>query len=491
MKKYLIIILIVICFPFVGIAEKVIIKGKIYHSGTKMNMFTIDNFQFSTQKRKILFEIKTELETEGYDSFYTEIDCLKPQVIQIFLKNIFIQPGDTIDVNYYYDFVQGGYFKDSMIVNFVNPLNILFYDKLANNKIYETPDCNNEKYFKRPDIYKQDVSKYFDSIICFIKANKNKFSNAFFQYLQKDLLFRKMQMLCLPIELELYRKEELSADYFSIFRLLPKNDSSLIDMLSYCYSLFLHVTLVEYKGNRNQFDIVQFSSLLSKISIEHKGIVKDYLMLAICNWYYYKAEPEVIRETKKEIEKYLDNFSNIVYRKAIEENYPFQFTQNGDRLFSDSIKNILLQDYDGKVYKFSTIYVPDKLTYADIWATSCPPCIKEIPVSLKLFDLKYKTLLSNIYISMDDDFAKWINISQRLGIPKEKSFIILNKFDRDYFERYFNVLSFPHYVLFKGDKVLNYNMPRISNAELLDNELLFYLKENKEIKNLPPPPKFE
>ena len=492
MKRYLTVIYLLLSIPIYVKPQKVFIRGDIYYFVNKPNYLTVEKFQFSLQKRNILSEINPIPVSNGVEKFSTEINCDFPQVIKLFYKDIFVNPGDSINVKYFYDFDEDNHLNDSLAVESKYPLDLLFYEKLDKNKLEVSPRYDDKKYLNNVVLYKTDVDLYYKSISDYLQQHRNEISNEFWEYLKKDLLFRKMSMLCLPVELNMITKDKLPDNYFSEFKLLPENNNKLIDMFSYCRALTLSVTLVNYDGDRNKLDFPQFSDLLDEVAKRKAGIVRDYLMFSICNWCFKKAQPDVIRKVRKELEKYLNKFSGFGYRKAIEENYPFQFAKNSSKEIEPKIGKILLKDYSGKVYSFDEMIAKNnKLAYIDIWSTTCLPCIKEIPLSQELFNTKYKENYVNIYLAIDEDFFKWKQMSKDLKIPEEQSYLLFQKSDDENFEDYFNVVSFPHCILIDGMKVVNYNMPRASTPDLLENELNYqYNKMNEKRKStVPPPPK--
>lgn len=480
MGKHLFVVYLLLIIPPYLNSQKIFIKGDIYYSAKKPDYLTVEKFQYSLQKRNILSEINPIPVSSGLEKFSVEINCSFPQVIKLFYKDIFVNPGDTINVEYFYNFDVENHFKDSLSVDARYPLDLLFYEELDKNELGTSPKYNDKKYSNNILLYKTDVESYYKNILDYLQRNRNKISNEFWKYLRKDLLFRKMIMLCLPVELNVITKDKLPENYFSEFKLLPTNDSNLIDMLSYCRTLTLSTTLVNYEGDRNKLDFPQFSELINEAAKRKVGIVRDYLMFSICNWCFKKAQPDVIRKVRKELEIFLDNFSDYEYRKAIEENYPFQFAENSSREIEPKIGKILLKDYSGKVYSFDEMIAKNnKLAYVDIWSTTCVPCIKEIPLSLELFNTKYKQNYVNIYLAIDEDFSKWKSMSQEMKIPQEQSYLLFQKPDDENFENYFSVLSFPHCILMSGKKVINFNMPRASTPDLLENELNYQYNKIK------------
>jgi len=90
-------------------------------------------------------------------------------------------------------------------------------------------------------------------------------------------------------------------------------------------------------------------------------------------------------------------------------------------------KPFLLSDYKGKV------------VLLDFWATWCPPCLKEIPGIIELYDTYKSRGLAVIGISMDDSTADVKRFARRLKI----NYPILLGYGRDDLEPAFGELPLP------------------------------------------------
>lgn len=88
----------------------------------------------------------------------------------------------------------------------------------------------------------------------------------------------------------------------------------------------------------------------------------------------------------------------------------------GAKLAADSLvyDNLFLSqkliDINGNNTTWESILKQNKgqVTYADMWASWCGPCRMEMPNSIKLQNELSKDKLSFVYISIDNDKAKWI-----------------------------------------------------------------------------------
>ncbi|MCC7402170.1 MAG: hypothetical protein B6D44_16855 [Ignavibacteriales bacterium UTCHB2] len=466
------------------------ISGKIYHSSRHISYLAAERFQYSLQRRELFTEIHPYFISKGVDSFSINVECEFPQVIMLFFKDIFIKPGDSIKVNYFYNWDEKG-MKDSLDAESKYPLDILFYEKLNKNEFGLPPQFDDKKYFENYELYKRDLDSFYRHIHDYLVVHKKEISNEFLEYLQNDLLFKQMDELCSPVESGLITRDKLPNNYFSLFSLLQENESKFIYMTSYCVALRDKIVLLDYKGDRNKLDFHQFSTFLEEAAKRENGVIRDYLLFHISIWCFNKASPEVIREVRVELEKYLGTISNTDYRIAIEENYPFQFAENTNRTIEPRIGEILVKNYSGNIYPLKDILGTNgQMVYLDIWSTSCLPCLKEIPLSLKLFEERYGKNILNIYLAIDEDISAWKKLSRKLNIPLNKSYVLFKTPDDQVFEEFFKILSFPQCILIKDRTIINEKMPHATRPDLLENELNYQMKKNysRYKPGTPPPP---
>lgn len=130
----------------------------------------------------------------------------------------------------------------------------------------------------------------------------------------------------------------------------------------------------------------------------------------------------------------------------------FQFSDTGG-------KKVGLQDFAGK-------YV-----LIDIWATWCPPCLKEIP-ALKELELRFKDKnIIFVSVSCDQKAADW----EKMVKEKELGGIQLYYDGDQEFMNVYKIRSIPRFILLDREgRIISANMTRPSNPETI-----------KTLENLP------
>jgi thiol-disulfide isomerase/thioredoxin len=113
--------------------------------------------------------------------------------------------------------------------------------------------------------------------------------------------------------------------------------------------------------------------------------------------------------------------------------------KTGEPAFDVLFKNALgeekpLSDFKGQ------------LTYVDLWATWCGPCIAELPAFEQLKEDYKDKPVHFVPVSIDTDLEAWQKYLEKHDLPKDKEYVI-NRLDlSDY-----KVITIPRYLLLDKD----------------------------------------
>jgi len=154
------------------------------------------------------------------------------------------------------------------------------------------------------------------------------------------------------------------------------------------------------------------------------------------------------------------SFSNFLVRKL-----NLKPTKNGKLNTSAKLS---LNDFNNGSTSLESILTENKgkIIYVDFWASWCAPCIKEMPASRKLFENYTSKGVTFIYISLDDDFAKWKLSSSKHLESKSSSYVVADKYSSVFLDE-LQVETIPRYLLYdQNGKLVHENAPRPSSSEI-------------------------
>ena len=115
---------------------------------------------------------------------------------------------------------------------------------------------------------------------------------------------------------------------------------------------------------------------------------------------------------------------------------------------------------DGKSFLLSDLM--GKTVYIDVWATWCPPCVKELPVTMQLEkELSGSGDVAFLYVSVEDDLEKWRNYVSKHKMGGYQINAQESSIHEDYLIR-----GVPRYIIIdKMGKIVNVNAPKPSSEE--------------------------
>ena len=271
----------------------------------------------------------------------------------------------------------------------------------------------------------------------FLGNQISKFPEAFVHYLisQKDSLLK---------EHNIYLKQYhfLSNNYLSLIKYQRFKEKQL--------SFHQTIDLIDINFTGQTKEFLKFRQIVA-------GLSKDFQM----------------GFDENEIIAYLPNF----YNDSKNDNYD-NFIRGLLKTKNQTVSSgsIEILDLDNQSFDLNNITKKSLLTYVDVWASWCGPCIKEMSFSRNLKNEFNSDEIQFVYVSIDENSFKWKKASQRLGL--ENSFIDSNQ----NLSILFKIKSIPRYILLdKNGKVINENALRPSDPKI-KTFLISELKKTRATK---------
>jgi len=190
------------------------------------------------------------------------------------------------------------------------------------------------------------------------------------------------------------------------------------------------------RDDRPAYDAVVTSSMF-------RGSIRDMILA-----FYMKS---IVRYVSvEEADKYLKRFASDVHNKEL---YQKLVRSEGlERSVSDDVE---LEGIDGEKSSLSKQLKrwQGRPVYIDCWATWCAPCMASMPASGSLVKQFLGKPVIFVYLSFDQDTAKWKEKVNSLNIPEALHFRVTN-LKRSKMLDQLNIPPIPRYLLYDKNALL-------------------------------------
>jgi len=394
---------------------------------------------------------------DKYGNFKFQFNITKPQVVQIFNKKFYVQPGDSIIMD-----VTGTRFIpekfDFKGKNRNNYLYSIMYDSLAK--------ANRFKY------YGYDFKNGLDSYLIFLTLTKN--------ILLKNLDEFSQQHPLTP-DFKLYAFTQIVFEFYDQMLIpITRSKKFTIEQIPPSYSAALdNINLTEKTPAANQEQIIKanilhFAAMSSDLydKMEYAYTAKDLLR--------YK----MLKSTENELQVINKNFSGLT-KEYLLNNYARSLIQNYNSKDSTATKNLFKKiDVEIKSAEFRKLFngnkaqlnkaiiqmpkdvmltnmidsAGHKLTFKDLmvrfknkvivldfWASWCGACIQRMPDIVKLRKNFSNMDVEFLFLSIDEKMSDWKGGMQSIKIPGNHFWIVENK--QSELVKYLELTAIPRYTI--------------------------------------------
>lgn len=303
-----------------------------------------------------------------------------------------------------------------------------------------------------------------------IRKHKNIFDNLIREYsLESNQLFLNHIDYTIAKRVVHYQKENSldTSNQYSLTKktLYPLNHIDINHQESLCLPFGIYQDILEMhfikqtRGNRN--NLLDFNN---QIQIEAINSIKNS---EVKNQFLYNYTIKCLRfiPNKKDVfySTFLSANSNIELKSKMDQYY-FESEKIGK---GQSLPDFNFKTLDGKLYKKHNVL--GSITYIDIWATYCKPCIADFK-KLKELESKYRgqiNFVSVIYKDSSERLKNWIK-------NKNPEWTQLIGDVNDPFFENMKVSGVPRYILVDEQGYII--SPSANNPRSIENELTKLLK---------------
>ncbi|MBS1510716.1 MAG: TlpA family protein disulfide reductase [Bacteroidetes bacterium] len=390
----------------------------------------------------------------------------KAQLMLFFLKEVYVTPGDSVNITYKILKNSDDEYKDTMLISGKNASNYQYYTFFRNEYTYNNPDY--PKYSlplskEQFEMYKRNLMKYYVKLHSrFLKSLRPfTYSLQYKNFAERNIFYYWISNFLTPSyndEYQLLSENELLKLKTKLIKRMDTSSHSF-------YEAIMKLHKILSRSKESDYDISEFMRL-NRDASSYPIFIKDFLLTNdIIEFVNHQRDSSHL--LKMELIKAC---SKIVVRKYLVKVEPYKMSLINDEFkISNDILNINLVDENGIISKFGDILKMnrDKILYVDFWASWCIPCRKENASLKKVYNTFSTDSLHIIQISVDEDSNKWVEAVQTDKIYFSEKYRFVNKADYFKFSIDNQFTPIPYYLLLdkKGHLIVK-NTPRPSDPQL-------------------------
>jgi hypothetical protein len=410
----------------------------------------------TTDKLKIIIRFKIE----------------KPSLVNIGTAELYIEPGDSLDMDYTVLLNTPMRFIDTV---HINTGNVFFtkYNSMRNNKItnYQLHMIRDVINFKR----KEEFIAYTS------EKNLNTLTNNIIKLIYDE--FPKLKKDSFTYSN--VRKYCFNQVYANVFGNLGEVYKKLNPETQRCVDNIEHSMVATYYRQKNMFGspaywLAWFGAYefyrakkydLNRIVDQFKGCndtIKQYIILrCMKDATPYKANEKV--NANQLVAKFTyPPFKPIAYKYLNDANYGTAIGRNLNII----IRNIEAYNVKGDIVHFYDLFKSARQPYVltAICRTTSPASIDDIAAYSQTHKLDNSTKVEPIWIFLEQDMSQWLEVIAQYHLKKENCFLIIDKRFMGEFGKSFGWEGdFPHYSLFSNE------------GEMLNNKITSFAEVNENV----------
>lgn len=445
---------------------RVILRGKIKAAKNPLLYFPVTEHLYDIKEDRLLTEGRVDQE----GNFLIQFDLDAPKVLKILGREAYVTPGETVDLAITIQKPYAGFERVLWEVQADFPGNYLYFSDTTLAPVPPPPSLSESKGVKSLLAQKQSLMNQrvrADSAVDHYAGQA--LSPNFQQWLKMNNKYQYLSALMshLPMEDDGTFKS-YPAEYLQDLKDFPWNTDTLYSGLpDYYYSLSAYTFQV--LAPRNLDEVIQL------IDHQYTGRNREYLYYGVIlehrRTLWGIKNPEEFKRTRKNL-SYLYNqvhderFTSLLHQ--IDNGIPAEVP------FTDSVKNLLLTDINGKEFQLGEVLkqVKTPFVYVNFWESECKPCMDDFKFYEDFAHSELTSQITYLMLSSDPDekHHKWVNTHSRSKLPQQFSY----RFKGDGYQvtkRAFNIRMQPRYTIVNENNLLFLNVPALNRYQRLSTYL--------------------
>lgn len=423
----------------------------------------------------IILPPQHELDTSNKLKTIIKLNLTAPNFLALGYSVFYVEPGDSVNINYQTLLSTKYDFKDSVTVNSGQ---VFFINRNGGDKYIKAKDFLNHFYKIAGSIKSADqMTEYLSSknineaIDKYTKLTFNDHPNLG----QSHLAFEKVKTITTNdfyLRL-LYRLKYLHKNTKD--ELLKKSIQEFVTRIlnDVCAQTNVNIdafSLGKYLAIYNFFKALDFNENTIQEKFKRcNDTIKQYILL--------NCLKDGLLASRKDEKEVMDKFTYPLFREHAVKIY--KAVNRGvekEGFINNTIRNVEIFDVKDNKVLFGDLFKSTMQPYIiiDFCGSWCKPCIDEISLYKQTKNLDKSKKIRPIWLFFENDKTKWLNIVKENNLKAENCFVILGN-DSKVISKEFALLfdwqgEFPHHFVFSTDgKIVQKNASSLS--AFLESEL--------------------
>jgi thiol-disulfide isomerase/thioredoxin len=386
-------------------------------------------------------------------TFYVRFRCDSITKIFLFLKDVWVQPGDSVNVEYKVLNNDNTRFKDTLIFSGANLGGYVVYPHLSAQLLYKTTGY---PFYSDPK-YRQDSLRYWRDLNRFTQLQQEQVEALLQKHGASPALANTVRADIQQARLRgwLYYKSfvhhPVAAHYRDSFNMRPTN------MRDYFNTLRPYHLAAAWQKGTDETSAAYYQSLFT-VANGFTGLNRDLL--------YLHTVLQLPKINQTDNPALLQSINDSMAARVQTPDIRARLLEKLGKQPNMDNSDVALTTLDGQNLPFDDMLkrYAGKAIYLDFWASWCLPCRGEFPASRQL--IQRHPDVAYVFVSIDTDVAAWKKAVDKEALPKENCYL-MSKEGYEKITQRFGFSGVPYYALYSPSGQLTIkNAPRPSSGNI-------------------------